>query len=61
MPYDHPIETDPAPDLLVVDGDPVSDIGVLRDADALLAVLLGGRAVTDRLDTLAAAPGHTAG
>jgi imidazolonepropionase-like amidohydrolase len=37
-------------DLLVVDGDPVADIGVLRDADALLAVLVGGRAVTDRLD-----------
>ena len=37
-------------DLLVVDGDPVADIGVLRDADALVAVLLGGRPVTDRLD-----------
>ena len=33
-------------DLLVVDGDPVADIGVLRDADALVAVLLGGRPVT---------------
>jgi imidazolonepropionase-like amidohydrolase len=47
-------------DLLVVDGDPVSDIGVLRDADALLAVLLGGHAVTDRLDGLAPTPGASA-
>ena len=47
-------------DLLVVDGDPVSDIGVLRDADALLAVLLGGRAVTDRLDELATTTGRPA-
>ncbi len=36
-------------DLLVVDGDPVADVNVLRDADALLAVLQGGRLVTDRL------------
>ena len=43
-------------DLLVVDGDPVSDINVLRDAGALVAVLLGGRAVTDRLDELATSP-----
>ena len=48
-------------DLLVVDGDPVSDIGVLRDADALLAVLLGGRAVTDRLDALGATPADPLG
>jgi len=48
-------------DLLVVDGDPVSDIGVLRDAEALLAVLLGGRAVTDRLDGLATTTGRPAG
>ena len=39
-------------DILVVDGDPVTDIGVLRDPVALLAVLIGGRAVTDRLDDL---------
>jgi len=44
-------------DLLVVDGDPVADIGVLRDADALVAVLLGGRPVTDRLDRLDAPTG----
>jgi len=36
-------------DVLVVDGDPVADITVLRDADALLAVIQGGRLVTDRL------------
>ncbi|HVC67389.1 MAG TPA: amidohydrolase family protein [Acidimicrobiales bacterium] len=42
-------------DLLVVDGDPVADVNVLRDADALLAVVQGGRLATDRL------PGPTAG
>ena len=36
-------------DLLVIDGDPVADVNVLRDPDAFLAVLLGGRLVTDRL------------
>jgi imidazolonepropionase-like amidohydrolase len=36
-------------DLLVVDGDPVSDIHVLQDPDALLAVMKDGRLVTDRL------------
>jgi imidazolonepropionase-like amidohydrolase len=36
-------------DLLVVAGDPVADIHLLQDPDALLAVLLGGRLVTDRL------------
>jgi imidazolonepropionase-like amidohydrolase len=36
-------------DLLVVDGDPVADIGVLGDAAALLAIVQGGRLVTDRL------------
>jgi imidazolonepropionase-like amidohydrolase len=39
-------------DLLVVDGDPVADITVLGDPAALVAVLLGGRPVTDRLDDL---------
>ena len=39
-------------DLLVVDGDPVTDIGVLGRPDALLAVLVGGRPVTDGLDRL---------
>jgi imidazolonepropionase-like amidohydrolase len=40
-------------DLLVVDGDPVIDINVLRDSDALLAVLLGRRAISDRLPDIA--------
>jgi imidazolonepropionase-like amidohydrolase len=44
-------------DLLVVDGDPVADINLLRDPDALLAVLLGGHPVTDRLASVTASPG----
>ena len=36
-------------DLVVVDGDPLADIGILRDADRLLAVLKDGQFVTDRL------------
>jgi imidazolonepropionase-like amidohydrolase len=36
-------------DLLVVDGDPVADVNVLRGADALLAVVQGGNLVVDRL------------
>ena len=43
-------------DLLVVDGDPVADINLLRDPDALVAVLLGGHPVTDRLASLDAVP-----
>jgi imidazolonepropionase-like amidohydrolase len=39
-------------DLLVVDGDPVSDIGVLQDRERLVAVMKGGALVTDRLDRL---------
>lgn len=34
-------------DLLVVDGDPLSDIGVLADADRLLVIMQGGRAHKD--------------
>jgi imidazolonepropionase-like amidohydrolase len=48
-------------DLLVVDGDPVSDIGVLREEAALLAVLVGGRPVTDRLDRLPTPSGPPSG
>jgi imidazolonepropionase-like amidohydrolase len=44
-------------DLLVVDGDPVADINLLRNPGALLAVLLGGHPVTDRLASVADRPG----
>ncbi|HLX86836.1 MAG TPA: amidohydrolase family protein [Acidimicrobiales bacterium] len=40
-------------DLLVVDGDPLTDIGVLRDRGRLLAVMKGGGLVKDELDRLA--------
>ena len=36
-------------DLVVVDGDPLADIGILRDRDRLLAVLKGGTVVKDDL------------
>ena len=44
-------------DLLVVDGDPVADINLLLNPGALLAVLLGGHPVTDRLASVADRPG----
>ncbi len=45
-------------DLLVIDGDPVADIDVLRDRANLLAVLKDGRLVSDRLpDGSPTAPG----
>ena len=37
-------------DLLVVNGDPIADIGCLQDRDKLLAVMKGGLFVKDRLD-----------
>lgn len=43
-------------DLLVVDGDPVADIAVLGRSAALLAVIQGGRLVTDRLPDSDPAP-----
>ena len=42
-------------DLLVVDGDPLADIGVLQDQARLLAVMKGGTLVKDELGALAAA------
>ena len=42
-------------DLVVVDGDPLADIGVLRDRARLLAVLKGGVLVKDDLGVLRAA------
>jgi imidazolonepropionase-like amidohydrolase len=39
-------------DLLVVDGDPLGDIGVLQDASRLLAIMKGGTLVVDDLDAL---------
>jgi imidazolonepropionase-like amidohydrolase len=43
-------------DLLVVDGDPLGDIGVLQDAEHLLAVLKGGTLVKDGLEPLEPTP-----
>ncbi len=42
-------------DLLVVDGDPLSDIGVLQDRARLVAIMKGGMLVTDELDALGSA------
>jgi len=39
-------------DLLVVDGDPVADIGVLQDEASLMAVMKGGALVKDGLGAL---------
>jgi imidazolonepropionase-like amidohydrolase len=39
-------------DLLVVDGDPLADIGVLQDQARLVAILKGGTLVVDELDAL---------
>jgi imidazolonepropionase-like amidohydrolase len=42
-------------DLLVVDGDPLSDIGVLQDRARLVAVMKGGMLVVDALGALGSA------
>ncbi|HXW35220.1 MAG TPA: amidohydrolase family protein [Acidimicrobiales bacterium] len=39
-------------DLLVVDGDPLANIGILRDQSRLLAILKGGAFVKDELSSL---------
>ncbi len=44
-------------DLLVVDGDPLADMGLLQDRDRLLAIMKGGTLVHDGLDALALAAG----
>jgi len=36
-------------DLVVVDGDPLTDLGLLADGDNLVAVVQGGRLVKDQL------------
>jgi imidazolonepropionase-like amidohydrolase len=46
------IEAGRLADMLIVDGDPVSDIACLADTTNLLGVLLGGRWMKKRLDTL---------
>ena len=46
-------------DLLVVDGDPLRDIGVLRDHGRIKLVMKGGEAFVDRLPYAAPQPvGH---
>ncbi|MHB8377157.1 MAG: metal-dependent hydrolase family protein [Dehalococcoidia bacterium] len=44
-------------DLLVVEGDPLAEIGILRDAERLALIMQGGRAHKNRLPTR---PGATA-
>ena len=43
------IEAGKLADLLVVDGDPLQDIGCLRDTDRLHAILKSGEFVKDAL------------
>jgi imidazolonepropionase-like amidohydrolase len=43
------IEEGKLADLLVVDGDPVDDIGILQDRERLLAIVKGGEFVKDSL------------
>jgi imidazolonepropionase-like amidohydrolase len=41
-------------DLLIVDGDPLADIGILKDREKLLMIMQGGRAHKNELETRAA-------
>jgi imidazolonepropionase-like amidohydrolase len=43
------VEAGKQADLLVVDGDPLTDIGLLRDQSQLLLVMKGGKAYVDYL------------
>ena len=43
------IETGKLADLLVLDGDPLSDISVVRDQDKMMLVMKGGEAFIDLL------------
>ena len=43
-------------DLLVVDGDPVRDIGVLRDQNRFKLVMKGGEAIVDNIPAPALQP-----
>jgi imidazolonepropionase-like amidohydrolase len=44
-------------DLLVVDGDPLGDFGLLQDEARLAAIMKGGTLVKDELDALVPGPG----
>ena len=45
------IEKGKLADLLVIDGDPLTNIGVLRDLDRIMLVMRGGQAFVDQLPT----------
>ena len=43
-------------DLLVIDGDPLANIGVLRDKNAIKLVMKGGRSCIDKLPAASPVP-----
>ena len=45
------VETGKLADLLIIDGDPLSDIKILQEKDRIKQVLLGGKAFVDRIRT----------
>ena len=45
------VETGKLADLLIIDGDPLSDIKILQEKDRIKQVLLGGTAFVDRIRT----------